>query len=109
LQQQRQQQQVIPFHQRAAIFRRLMDSEKYKAHAAGAAIDIFGVGGAAGVRIRVRRPYLFEDSFLALNELGGRLRQRVQITFVNEHGVEEAGIDGGGVLKEFMDSLTKVT
>jgi ubiquitin-protein ligase E3 C len=100
---------VIPFHQRAAIFRRLMDSEKYKAHAAGAAIDIFGVGGAAGVRIRVRRPYLFEDSFLALNELGGRLRQRVQITFVNEHGVEEAGIDGGGVLKEFMDSLTKVT
>jgi len=31
----------------------------------------------------------------------------VQVTFVNEHGVEEAGIDGGGVFKEFMDTLTK--
>ena len=48
------------------------------------------------------------DSFLALSEIGSQLRKRVQITFVNEHGVEEAGIDGGGVLKEFMDTVTKV-
>lgn len=26
---------------------------------------------------------------------------------MNQHGVEEAGIDGGGVFKEYMDLLTK--
>lgn len=29
------------------------------------------------------------------------------MTFMNQHGVEEAGIDGGGVFKEYMDLLTK--
>lgn len=29
------------------------------------------------------------------------------MTFTNQHGVEEAGIDGGGVFKEYMDLLTK--
>ena len=31
----------------------------------------------------------------------------MKITFVNEQGLEEAGIDGGGVFKEYIDSLTK--
>lgn len=38
---------------------------------------------------------------------GKALKRRVQVTFVNQHGVEEAGIDGGGVFKEYMDLLTK--
>lgn len=38
---------------------------------------------------------------------GSALKGRVQVTFMNQHGVEEAGIDGGGVFKEYMDLLTK--
>lgn len=38
---------------------------------------------------------------------GAALKGRIQVTFVNQHGVEEAGIDGGGVFKEYMDLLTK--
>ena len=30
-----------------------------------------------------------------------------QITFVSDLGTEEAGIDGGGVFKEFLDALSK--
>lgn len=38
---------------------------------------------------------------------GSALKGRIQVTFMNQHGVEEAGIDGGGVFKEYMDLLTK--
>ena len=38
---------------------------------------------------------------------GSALKGRIQITFTNKHGVEEAGIDGGGVFMEYMDLLTK--
>ncbi|KAG5182272.1 hypothetical protein JKP88DRAFT_199505 [Tribonema minus] len=97
--------QVVPFQQRVAIFRRLVDAER--SHAAPMA----AWGGRPGdtQRIRVRRTHLFDDSFEALGGLGAGLRRRLQVTFVNEHGMEEAGIDGGGVLKEFIDALTKCT
>jgi len=29
------------------------------------------------------------------------------VTFVNEFGVEEAGIDGGGIFKDFMENITR--
>lgn len=29
------------------------------------------------------------------------------MTFVNELGVEEAGIDGGGIFKDFMEKITR--
>jgi ubiquitin-protein ligase E3 C len=32
----------------------------------------------------------------------------IQVTFISEHGVQEAGIDGGGVFKEFMDALSRI-
>ncbi|KAK4405437.1 E3 ubiquitin-protein ligase UPL6 [Sesamum angolense] len=32
---------------------------------------------------------------------------QIRITFVNEFGVEEAGIDGGGIFKDFMENITR--
>ena len=32
---------------------------------------------------------------------------QVRVTFVNELGVEEAGVDGGGIFKDFMEGITK--
>jgi hypothetical protein len=34
-------------------------------------------------------------------------RKSVQVVFTNEQGVEESGIDGGGLFKEFVDLLLK--
>ena len=48
-----------------------------------------------------------EDSFAALHALGPRLKGRVMIRFVDETGLPEAGIDGGGLFKEFMNALLK--
>jgi ubiquitin-protein ligase E3 C len=35
----------------------------------------------------------------------GSLKGVVRVNFVNEHGVEEAGVDGGGLFKDFLSAL----
>lgn len=32
---------------------------------------------------------------------------QIRVSFVNELGVEEAGIDGGGIFKDFMENITR--
>ncbi|CBJ29420.1 conserved unknown protein [Ectocarpus siliculosus] len=92
--------QVVPFFQRVGIFRQMIDAEREE-HQGSLA---FARGSS---RIRVSRDSLYEDSAEALTKLGSFLKGRIQVTFMNQHGVEEAGIDGGGVFKEYMDLLTK--
>ena len=50
---------------------------------------------------------MYKDSYDQLDELGGGLRGRVQVSLVSAHGTAEAGIDGGGVFKEYMDVLVQ--
>jgi ubiquitin-protein ligase E3 C len=38
----------------------------------------------------------------------GSLKGLVRVQFVNEHGVEEAGVDGGGLFKDFLSALIEV-
>ena len=45
--------------------------------------------------------------FATLNGLGANIKSRLEIAFFNEFGEEEAGIDGGGLFKEFLTSLSK--
>jgi ubiquitin-protein ligase E3 C len=35
------------------------------------------------------------------------LKGRVRVTFVDEYGMEEAGVDGGGLFKEFAEAVVK--
>ncbi|KAF8467685.1 hypothetical protein BDZ91DRAFT_722879, partial [Kalaharituber pfeilii] len=56
---------------------------------------------------RIRRDYVFEDAFSEFYQLGEGLKEPIQISFVDKFGAEEAGIDGGGVTKEFLTSVTK--
>lgn len=57
-------------------------------------------------KIEIHRDTLYEDSMRALQALTStRLRRKVQVSFINQHGAAEAGIDGGGVFKEFIDDL----
>lgn len=64
------------------------------------------IHSSASTWVTIWRSRLFED---ALTHLGGlpdhALRSRVRVKFIDEHGLEEAGIDGGGVFKEFMHQL----
>ncbi|KAL4202208.1 hypothetical protein AMTRI_Chr02g262500 [Amborella trichopoda] len=56
----------------------------------------------------IRRDHIVEDGFSKLSLLSAEdLKGMIRVTFVNELGVEEAGIDGGGIFKDFMENITR--
>ncbi|KAM3065848.1 ubiquitin-protein ligase (E3) [Clarireedia jacksonii] len=55
---------------------------------------------------KIHRDRVFEDAYKAFYELGEGLKEPIQITFVDQFDTQEAGIDGGGVTKEFLTSIT---
>ncbi|PIN18101.1 E3 ubiquitin protein ligase [Handroanthus impetiginosus] len=90
---------LVPFTSRAKIFQSQLATmkERNSAHA------IFTRN-----RFKIRRDHILEDAFSQLNALPEEdLRGVIRITFVNEFGVEEAGIDGGGIFKDFMENITR--
>jgi ubiquitin-protein ligase E3 C len=57
----------------------------------------------------IQRQQVFSSAFDQFYRLGDGLKEPIQITFIDQFGAEEAGIDGGGVTKEFLTSVTKET
>ncbi|GAA5871520.1 hypothetical protein JCM3774_006285 [Rhodotorula dairenensis] len=94
---------VVPFETRVAIFRQFVANDFRK----------LGLGDATSYNARsrhravVRRTNLAEDAYAHLNGLGAELKKRIEIVFIDEHGMEESGIDGGGLFKELLTSLSK--
>ena len=57
------------------------------------------------VHVKIRRQHVVEDGFAKLNGLQSDLKGVVKVHFVNESGLDESGIDMGGLYKEFLTSL----
>jgi len=90
---------VIPFNVRASSFSAWIEEERAEANA-----GVFG--GMGSLWVTIRRQYVFEDAIIALGSArNGALKRQVRVKFVSEHGIEEAGIDGGGVYKEFLHTF----
>ena len=91
--------QCIPFTSRLEVFRGLimMDKQARRYHLSPAE------GGPRPLRVVIRRQRLVEDAVAGLLPHGGALRGPLSISFLNEHGMEEAGIDMGGLTKELLD------
>ncbi|XP_061360254.1 E3 ubiquitin-protein ligase UPL6-like isoform X2 [Gastrolobium bilobum] len=59
-------------------------------------------------RFRIKRDRILEDAYNQMSQLSeDNLRGLIRVTFVNEFGVEEAGIDGGGIFKDFMENIAR--
>ena len=54
----------------------------------------------------ISREHILEDAMKAYGNIGERFKTKLSVTFVNEFGPEE-GIDGGGVTKEFLTSVSE--
>ncbi|CAK7216499.1 ubiquitin-protein ligase (E3) [Sporothrix bragantina] len=109
---------VLPFEARVRIFREFVhldklrrrdgfpDPDAWRAHM----MDRHGGWGensparsvVARHSARIRRDSIFESAMNQFWELGEGLKEPIQITFIDDFGNEEAGIDGGGVTKEFL-------
>lgn len=110
---------MIPFETRVEIFREFVrldmvrrrfghpDPELWRHRIAFGSLG--GSGGPSELgkhHASIHRKNEFEDAFKQFYSLGEKLKEPIQITFLDEFGLQEAGIDGGGVTKEFLTSVT---
>ncbi|KAF7458251.1 HECT-domain (ubiquitin-transferase) domain-containing protein [Cryptosporidium felis] len=59
-------------------------------------------------KLEIRRTHLIEDGLNAISSLDpNRLRGVFRIVFLDEQGGVEPGIDGGGLLKDFITSISR--
>ena len=116
---------AIPFETRVQIFRQFVYLDQVKRRGGDVDPDIWRMNMVRSAmsanpppihlpgreilsrhHAKIRRDQLFEDAFDAFFPLGEGLKEPIQITFVDKFDTAEAGIDGGGVTKEFLTSVT---
>ncbi|ORZ21131.1 hypothetical protein BCR42DRAFT_406881 [Absidia repens] len=88
---------VISFEHRVQIFRMFVTNDRKRNNI----LDFV----RPHAEVRIRRDHVFEDGFNQLYKLGPDLKKKISIMFIDSFGIEESGIDGGGVFKEFLTSL----
>ncbi|TQV97542.1 hypothetical protein V2A60_006706 [Cordyceps javanica] len=92
---------AVPFDTRVMIFRQFIELDMTRRENPILSFPAFAKHAA-----QIRRGQLFEDAFEELYKIGDSLKDPIQITFVDQFDQPEAGIDGGGVTKEFLISVT---
>jgi hypothetical protein len=99
---------LVPFIERAKVFQHLVATERVHYRNRDFISSLGGGPGGLSRFITVQRGQVLLDSY---NELGNappeHLRGRIRIQFLNEMGMEEAGVDGGGIFKEFLETVIK--
>ncbi|XP_006002235.1 ubiquitin-protein ligase E3C isoform X2 [Latimeria chalumnae] len=91
---------VVPFEERVKIFQRLILADKQESQGDGPFLD--------GINVTIRRNYIYEDAYDKLSpENEPDLKKRIRVHLLNAHGLDEAGIDGGGIFREFLNELLK--
>ena len=90
--------QCYPFTVRAKIFTHILDSMKIENHH-----GFFN----SGSQIQIRRDYILEDAFDQIFVKKINLQAKFRIQFIDSNLEVEDGIDGGGLLKEFITKLTE--
>lgn len=105
----------IPFMTRVQIFREFVRRDKFRRRRGHVDSELWRIHVMNGFdpndnigrhTATIKRGNEFRDAFDQFYGLGEGLKEPIQITFVDQFGQQEAGIDGGGVTKEFLTSVT---
>lgn len=97
----------IPFHLRVEIFAHLKNLDKQ-----AIANRNFNIGYGNFINLEnqkvkgsIRRDHILDDSMKFFSKPSVDLRHQLLLTFIDQYGNEEAGVDGGGLTKEFLTSV----
>lgn len=94
---------VVSFEERVKILQKLIQNDKDENQG-----DAHNFLSGPSINVSIRRNYIYEDAYDKLspeNEPNLKLKMRVQL--MNAAGLDEAGIDGGGIFREFLSELLK--
>ncbi|XP_027719012.1 ubiquitin-protein ligase E3B [Vombatus ursinus] len=94
---------VIPHKNRVLLFRNMVIKEKEK-------LGLVETSSASPhvTHITIRRSRMLEDGYEQLRQLSqNAMKGVIRVKFVNDLGVDEAGIDQDGVFKEFLEEIIK--
>ncbi|XP_067931965.1 ubiquitin-protein ligase E3C-like [Watersipora subatra] len=96
---------VVPFEERVQIFHNLLAADRVNFQTG---FDGFDPMGHAAIKINIRRDFIYEDAFEKLSpENEESLKPKVKVQMLNASGLDEPGIDGGGIFREFLSELLK--
>ncbi|XP_067556602.1 ubiquitin-protein ligase E3B isoform X2 [Pseudorca crassidens] len=94
---------VIPHKNRVLLFRNMVTKEKER-------LGLVETSSASPhvTHITIRRSRMLEDGYEQLRQLSQHaMKGVIRVKFVNDLGVDEAGIDQDGVFKEFLEEIIK--
>ncbi|CAB1453387.1 unnamed protein product [Pleuronectes platessa] len=94
---------VVPHKNRVLLFRNIVTKEKES-------LGLVETSSASPhvTHITIRRSRMLEDGYDQLRRLPpNSIKGVIRVKFVNDLGVDEAGIDQDGVFKEFLEEIIK--
>ncbi|XP_071954311.1 ubiquitin-protein ligase E3C-like isoform X2 [Antedon mediterranea] len=94
---------VIPFTERVLILHDLIKQDKNEFQG-----DMSRYLSGHSIDTTIRRDFIYEDAYDRLRpENEPSLKKRMRVVIRNAQGLNEAGIDGGGIFREFLAQLLK--
>ncbi len=92
---------LVPFKRRLKLFEQIVSTNRISIQGRND-----GHSFRPGVTVHIMRGRVLEDGLTHLNKLGPNLRRRIIVQYVNSAGATEAGLDAGGLFKEFWTDLS---
>lgn len=94
----------VEFTERVEVFRGLVAQERERINLDPNTGIFMWDPHFNNLKADIRREHILEDAFESFHKTGDKFKHQLRVTFHNEYG-EEAGIDGGGITKEFLTAL----
>lgn len=97
---------VVPFTDRVKILQSLMNHDREISNNRGSIPGHHFLLPGSMIDVRIRRNYIYEDAFEKLLP-EGNFKKPIRVQLINDLGLEEAGVDGGGLFREFLYEFLK--
>lgn len=94
----------VPFQRRLVLFNHIITTSRLSIQGSNRTHNL-----QPGKNITITRGRILEDGLLHLNNLRkNELRKRLIVSYRNEAGTRETGVDAGGLFKEFWCDLSQL-